>query len=206
MLYLDPSGRSWMNGHPSEKLSPLYIPLPFYAESMYPRDIQDPSLDYVYCTCVKCSSFIPGGFVALEVSPKRWGISLLCQECCGTPHWGRDPWKLDFPVLQVIDRLEKNMQEAYVSYRAACAVCEKFHCRDPACKEAEPLLFKHPSDALISCFYRIRLDVFSPLLDKCQKEGCLRDWRKRCRHCRLVFCSKRDMEGHVCVAIENLWG
>ena len=207
-IYIDQTGREWLVGS-IEK--PALVILPVHAKPMYPSFITDPSADFIYCQCAKCNMPIQDevGLVGVEFCSSSWGIRIVC-----TKHSERaSSAATNVPIFDIVNVLEPVIQEAFLMDEQKCEVCDgPVGCNDPDCLEIKKqgLLYKGENDELMAHFYRVNLDLISPLLTQCHT--CSRFIRKKkkrrlCETCRFVFCSNKCKRNsnHNCVPVRLLF-
>jgi len=211
VFLLDSSGREWCQGSLSG--SPIVfkkiIILPIFATPMYPTTILDPSADYIYAICAKCNQIIPesGGLVALEVCATQWGIRIVCAKHCDYYYLS----KTDIPIVNIASILTPIIEEACTRNIKACVVCDASNCTNEMCIQIKErgLLYQNRIEELVARFYRIKLDLVSPLLNTCEKcKERIDDKKWTCDMCRVVFCSKgckKRAKKHNCMPIEDVF-
>lgn len=208
-VYIDAYHREWTVGSVQEPIVVnRLIVLPIYAKPMYPTCILDPAEDYLYSVCAKCEQPIrdEAGLVAVQFSAIKWGIRIVCMahEAVRVGRMCAVPIILVQPILKPI------IEEAFIRDLCNCVVCDRPNCTDETCQEVQDrgILFKNRIDELMTHFFRSRLDIVSPLLNRCETCGELIDSEKIiCRECGLVFCCRecKKRKKHKCNALQMLY-
>lgn len=209
-LFLDSQGREWQVGTVQEPIVvEKLIMLSILVEPMYPSVVLDPTEDYIYCMCAKCGQPIQEeyGLLTLYFSAVSWGVRIVCTVHCNeliTRHCAH-------PIINVGRILQPIVEEACVKKLPNCVVCDRVDCMDETCMAVKErgILYRNRIDELMAHFYRVRLNVISPLLGACDACGDqVQQATVICKRCKGVFCSRaclKQKRRHVCRRVEKLY-
>lgn len=179
-----------------------WVILPFIVDAMYPVDNYE---QCQYSNCALCGAPIERGLIVIEFIQRAWGVRIGCihhttQRCQMTP----------VLICNVFDTLNPVIIGGWNTPYRGCAVCDRYNCVDPICKEIikSGILATTEMDAMFEHFYKIRLDILSPLLllDKCF--FCSKESNRICRVCRCaVYCNYgcKQKDGHKCESFTEMW-
>lgn len=206
-VYVDVYDREWTVGTVQEPIVVnRLIVLPVYAYPMYPKCILDPVEDYIYSVCAKCHRPIQddAGLLALHFSATKWGVRIVCMSHENV-RVGR---MCAVPIIMVQSLLKPIIEEAFIRDLHNCVVCDRPNCTDETCQEVQDrgILFQNRIDELMAHFFRSRLNLISPLLNRCETCG-REDAKVICETCGLVFCSKlcKKRKKHKCVPFQMMY-
>jgi hypothetical protein len=187
--------------------------LPILIQSMNPEIKTDPMVDYIYCTCIQCNSFIENGIVCIEFTnelPLNWGIRLLCVDCFPETF---DEIVFDCQtklVVEIPNMLAPKLVNACETYSKKCIVCDKPYCDSGECLDAKLLLYNNDIDIILDHFYKINVEILSPFREDNVCDFC-NDIKgiKYCNICKLrIYCSskcKKNDKKHLCKSYCNVW-
>lgn len=205
-IFLDSCNREWIMGPPpaGPLISETIIILPVLIRSMIPRHILDPSSDYIYSVCIICGKTVGvTGLVCISLCEVKWGVRIAC-----TIHGPEHVFPTQMLITHVQSLLSPTIDRACGISNTVCAVCEHPQCNNEQCKTAESLLYPSRVDELLGQFYRLKLDLISPIVDLCVVcQGQVGSKKWPCQVCKMVFCCKRCKRkgDHVCVPVENVF-
>jgi hypothetical protein len=198
MLFFDSDGNEWVPGTPGISVAPkkpkVHI-LPIESESMYMPS--DPQKDLTLSTCIECGAPIPGGFISIALFDSLFEICLTGR-CCLRPfsfvYYSIATEPLITSRASIHDRLLSGILQEY----PGCPVCDRKNCSDPNCQEIIEQGILEPSDneKITGHFYRIKLDLLSPIEAKCACKG--QGIQTRCKICKISFCRGRCKRRHQC--------
>jgi hypothetical protein len=206
-LLVDSDGREWQTGTVQRPiLVEKLIIVPIVVQPMHPSVILDPADDYIYCVCAKCNEPVPEatGYLCLYFSAVRWGVRIVCHA-----HYKKKTPDVPcaFPIIHVGSVLQPIIDEACLRNLSDCVVCDKPACDDETCHlvKERGLLYRNRIDELMAQFYRVKLDIISPLVNTCKVCGDTAE--VACKRCKFVFCSDVCLKRkwHKCVRIEKLY-
>lgn len=205
ILYFDPNRKEWKVGDCGvnikiKKGTAICISLPFMIDSMYPTD----KSDLFYATCCKCGKSLSKGQLCIEFDDLKWGIRIRC-----------NPKKIrlistNILIVNVHHLVASIIERGWQTPSNDCNVCSRPKCKDEDCKKIikDGMLNITATEELLEFFYKIRLNVLSPLVDyKCIY--CSKKSNHVCTKCKSVVicdrCKKKKKEGHECKEFENMW-
>lgn len=162
---------------------------PITIEAMYTED------NYVFCFCIKCSTLIESGFVALLLQEEQWGIRIACTDCyTRSPDTRIVPCK--YLILELQVKIAPALYQGINTFDSRCFVCSKKRCKNTECKKIldTHLLYENDEQLLLEHFYRIKLNLHSVLLPPTSYlcSYChIRQGTRSCATCKMyMYCSK----------------
>jgi hypothetical protein len=205
-VYIDQKGHQWYIGTTEGTLTPTpnarWVILPILVEPMYPEE----SNDLTFSHCALCGQSISDrGCIVLEFVEAAWGVRIGCPGCTG-------PSGPSGPLIVFVSGLITPIIEAGCkTVYHGCIVCEKpGKCTNEKCRQIidSGILTTSPVDDLLEHFYRIRLDVVSPLMSNNGCAHCKSPCDRLCRVCRIAYycnygCKMKS--GHKCVPFIEMW-
>ena len=208
VVYIDVNGTQWCIGKSpnSTIVTPTpgarWVILPISVEAMYPLDGENT----IYSHCAMCGRAVEGvGFVVLEFLESAWGVRI---GCCGGN--GATVEKANCTIATVATVLAPIIMHGCKTVYNGCIVCNRGKCIDTECTRIihSGILKTSPVDDLLEHFYRIQLDIISPLVLTGECKFCSKPCNRLCRTCRTASycnygCKVRD--GHNCVSFTEIW-
>ncbi len=208
-VHIDSNGGRWCIGKsPNDTIvtptpGARWVILPLSVESMYPMDREDTG---IYSHCAMCGRAVEqDGFIVLEFIDNAWGVRIGC--CGGNKSIGPANGFISTVATILTPIIVHGCKTVY----NGCTICNRGgKCIDPECKRImnSGLLNVSPVDDLLEHFYRIQLDIVSPLVLAEECLLCGKPCNRLCRVCRVAAycnygCKVRD--GHVCTPFIEIW-
>lgn len=214
-IHLDPFGRQWSIGNSTHTASVVpttdarWVILPLLVEPMYLAEA--PEAETIYSHCAICGTHTTDyGFIVLEFVESAWGVRIGCADCAedGISAFCKTN------IANVSTILTPIITNGHTTPFLGCIVCDRnWRCNDPRCREiikSGILKTNSPIDDLLEHFYRIRLDVISPLVLSKECAFCKSPGGRLCRICRLVTycnygCKIKSAKCARCTSFIEIW-
>ena len=207
-IFVDGNGHQWQMGLRSVPTltavtkGAKWVILPFIVDAMYPVD---DSLSEQYSNCALCGTSIERGLIVIEFIQNAWGVRIGCIH-----HTMRGCQMSPVLICNVFDILNPIITCGWNTPYKGCTVCDRFNCVDLRCKAIvkSGILAMTDLDSMFEHFYRIRLDILSPLVPNGVCSFCSKETNRICRVCRCaVYCNYgcKQKDGHKCESFVEMW-
>jgi hypothetical protein len=214
IIHMDERGRQWQIGSIDGTFkitkNARHVILPLRVKPMYPVGAVD-KVDLIYSHCAKCGAPVSeeGGTVILEFVENAWGVRIGCEKCCGSG--AATAAATTVQICNISTILTPIIEAGWSTPFLGCTVCERTVCHDLKCKDiiSSGILTTSPIDDMLEHFYRVRLDILSPLICTNCCNFCKSPADRICRTCRIVVycnygCKRKD--GHLgCTSFIEIW-
>jgi len=194
VIHIDTNGNQWCIGNsPNTATLPVtadarWVILPISVEPMYPMEIED---DGIYSHCALCGRPIVDqrGLIVLEFVADAWGVRIGCNKCGALIA----PAISNALICSVSTVLTPIITYGCKKVYNGCIICNRAsRCNASECKKIieSGILTALPVDELLEHFYRVQLDVVSPLVVAETCAYCGKPCNRLCRVCRVVaYCN-----------------
>lgn len=207
MIYVDSNNTEWregtINNKKNEKKESEYIiETPIYVKCMYPVTEDND----IYCSCIKCGSFIEEGVLCLEFIEKSFGTRVSCISCCKEYNHFKPSCIIITNITNKIENLIRNIDRV----ENVCQICEKKNCNNTMCDEIKStkMIYYNEIEQQLELLYRQQVNIIKPLLyhppfcELCDKPA------EYCGNCYLfAYCSKscKKRDKHICKPYYDVW-
>ena len=207
ILYFDSDSREWKIGNIGTSISVSndnrrrLVSLPFTIDAMYPTEIKDDRVDFIYSNCCKCGKSLTSGQLCMEFDQMRWGIRIKCQSS--------ELIRTNILIVNVHQLLAPIIERGWKTPTNKCRVCDRPKCKESDCIKImeNGLLNMTETEEVLEFFYKIKLNVLVPLVDN-HCIFCQRKTFRCCKICKAVAICKRckgKKNQKVCIPFELMW-